>query len=91
VVRHLGRAAETGSCTEPAVTRRLVSLQIECELLCEPYLLVKWFFGDLGSETTFLVRRLHGRKADTTSLADGELEVVERQAIALSNTMMYLR
>ena len=83
--------AEAGSCTEPAVTRRLVSLQIGYELYGEPYLLVKWFFGDLGSETTFLVRRLHGRKADTTSLADRELEVVGRQAIALSTTMIYLR
>jgi hypothetical protein len=83
--------AETGSCTEPAVTRCLVSLEIEGELLCEPYLLVMWFFGDLGSETAFLVRRLHGSKADTTSLADGELEVVGRQAIALSTTVGYLR
>lgn len=83
--------AEAGSCTEPAVTRHLVSLQIGYEPYGEPYLLVKWFFGDLGSETTFLVRRLHGRKADTTRLSDGELEVVGRQAIALSTTMMYLR
>jgi hypothetical protein len=65
----------------------LISLQVEYEPRWEPYLLVKWFFSDLGSETTFLVRRLHGRKADTTSLADRELEAVKRQAIALRITM----
>lgn len=48
---------------------------------------MEWFFSHLGSETTFLVRRLHGRKADTTGLADGELKAVDQQAIALSVTM----
>jgi hypothetical protein len=90
-VQHLERVAETGSYTEPAVTIRLISLQIEYEPLWEPYLLVKRFFGNLGRETTFLVRRLHGRKADTPRLADGELESVERQAIALRVTIRLRR
>ena len=83
--------AETGSCTEPAATRRLVSLQIEYEQLWEPYLLVGWFFSDLRSETTFLVRRLHGRKADTTGFADAELDTADRVAIALGIAMLSVR
>lgn len=83
--------AETGSCTESVVTILPVSLQIEYEPPWEPYLLVKWFFSDLGRETTFLIGRLHSREADTTGLADGELETVERQAIALNIKMRQWR
>jgi hypothetical protein len=86
-VQHLERVAETGSCTESVVTIRPISLQNENEPPWEPYLFVKWFFSNLGRETTFLIRRLHSRKADTTGLADGELETVERQAIALGIKM----
>jgi hypothetical protein len=73
------------------VTIHLFSLQIKYEPLWEPYLFMKWFFSNLGRETTFLIRRLHSRKADTTGFADVELETVEGQAIALSIKMRQWR
>jgi hypothetical protein len=73
------------------VTRCLISLQTEYEQLWEPYLLMGWFFSDFGSETTFLVRRLHGRKADTTGFADAELDTADGVTIALGITMLSVR
>ena len=90
-MQHLGRVAETGSCIEPVVTRRPISLQTEYEQFREPYLLMGWFFRDFGSETTFLVRRLHGRKADTKGFADTELDTANGFTIALGIAMLSVR